>query len=970
METDLSDIIVSLNESLPNLENQDQSLYYTLSEFIDRYRDDTSDLKLLHLNVRSLYPKLDEINVILDLMHVNFDFLCFSETWLNLSTVNMIKFESYRHFHVTREYDRRGGGISMFVRNLYSCNQINDLDMCTADIECLFVESSRLGRKIVVGVIYRPPAGDSAQFLLYLENILHRLSHFSCDIIYICGDFNYNLLNMHNDENCSNFTDMMFSYSYNATITKPTRISEECYSLLDDIFSSSYLCSFSGIMPCDLSDHYLIFTISRKFFECDNGLPISINYRSHDETSLNSFHNAISSHDFTNIIDCSDVNQGIVDFNNLVMNYYNLHCPIVTRYLSYKTYKKPWISRELRDKIKIRNNYYILYKSGKMSREVYVRYRNVVTNEIRKKKCLYYKGKFSQFSNNMKNSWRLINDIIRPNGKTKETKISLVHDGDLIDNPIDVSEKFNHFFSSIGEQINRGFGPSQGSFGKFLSGNYVNSVFFSPVSSTDVQRIIISLKSKSCNIHSLPIFLLKFLSDSLSPILAHLINKSLLNGIFPASLKKAQVIPLFKNGSRDDVNNYRPISLLSNYSKIYEKVVCNQLKRYFEMNAIFNINQYGFRSNKNTVNAVINLLTDVYKSLDDGNLYFSMFLDLKKAFDSVSHEILLSKLEFYGVRGIPLSWLRSYLSSRSQCVIVNGVSSSERTVTCGVPQGSVLGPLLFLIFINDFPSCTNFFKFTLFADDSTISCKFPKQSLNEIHNDINTNLLLIQEWLRVNKIMLNVDKTNYIVFSYRGSFELNSVKLGDRHIRNVSEVKFLGLVIDKNLNFATHINNCSTAVSKFLGVLRRVRSELPEGIRLLLYNSFIHSRLSFAIEAWFNSPAYLSNKLQVLQKKAIRIVSNVPYNSPSPPLFKKLQILNLKSLYTHKIATYLHKTLNVQNFDLALLNFIQGQVTHHYYPTSQANSLTLPRYKREKLNLVFTIRALKFGIMLIVISKC
>lgn len=810
---DISSILNSLNESSPSTMINMESLYYNLSDLCSRYPDSGDDLKLMHLNVRSLYPKIDEINSLVGAIEIEFDFMCFSETWLNRSTVSLAVFEHYNHFYVTR--------VSVFTSNAYKSKYIDNLNLCTSDIECVFVENIKSGKKVIVGTIYRPPNGNNIQFLTYIEDIVIELSSRVCDAIYICGDFNYIFLNMIDSEHCLNFANMMFSHYYQATITKPTRVSDDSCTLIDNIFVSNSVNLFSGIVVCDISDHYIIFNVSRDFYRTTNTSPVLKKYRSHDIASLNNLATALLSHDFSSVLYCNDINLGVAEFDDIVMHYYNIFCPVKTKTTSYKALLKPWIGGELRNKMKIRNNYFLLYKTGRMSRRTYTQYRNAVTNEIRYKKKEYYRGKFSEFFGNMKKSWDLLNKIIRPTGKESNSDINLRFNGNIISDPKLVASRFNDFFSSIGGQIAANFPGTSDEYSNYLTGDYVESFFLTPVPRVDVHKYIYSLKSKSCHLNSIPVNVLKHLSIVISPILSVLINKSMSSGIFPSILKKALVIPLHKGGAVDDVGNYRPISLLSNLSKIFEKIVCNQLKNSFETKNIFHANQYGFRSGRSTESAMVNLLTDVYSSLDEGNLYFSLFLDLKKAFDSVSHRILLNKLEFYGVRGAPHSWLRSYLSSRTQRVILNNVISGEREVTCGVPQGSILGPLLFLVFINDFPNCSNFFKFTLFADDSTLSCSFATEQLLVFHESVNLNLLSVHNWLEANCIMLNIDKTKYITFSYRGSYQLESVTLAESEVYCVPDIKFLGVVIDKNLNFASHINACSVTISRFLGVLFR-----------------------------------------------------------------------------------------------------------------------------------------------------
>jgi len=945
---DIGNILNSLNESAPDTVSNMESLYYNLPDLCSRYPNTSDDLKLMHLNVRSLYPKIDEINSLVGAIGVEFDFMCFSETWLNISTVGLAAFDHYNHFYVTRPPNMRGGGVSVYASNVYKSKYIDNLSFCNADIESVFVESIKSGKRVTIGTIYRPPNGNNIQFLTYIEDILIELSTRVCDAICICGDFNYNFLNMIDNENCLNFANMMFSHYYQATITKPTRVSDDSCTLIDNIFVSNSVNLFSGIVVCDISDHYLIFNVFRGFYRTTNTSPVLKKYRSHDMVSLNNLAAALSSHDFSSVLYCNDINLGVAEFDGIVMHYYNVFCPIRTKTTSYKALLKPWIDRELRNKIKIKNNYFILYKTGRVNRRTYTQYKNAVTNEIRYKKREYYRGKFTGFFGDMKKSWDLLNKIIRPTSKARNSDVKLQFNGNIISDQKLVANRFNDFFSSIGEQIATNFPDTSDEYSYYLAGEYVDSFFFTPILDVDIHKCIFSLKSKSCHLNSLPVAVLKHLSIVISPILSVLINKSMSSGTFPSILKKASVIPLHKGGAVDDVSNYRPISLLSNLSKIFEKVMCNQLRNYFETKSIFHANQYGFRSGRSAESAMVSLLTDVYSSLDEGNLYFSLFLDLKKAFDSVSHRILLKKLEFYGIRGTPHSWLRSYLSNRTQHVILDNVVSSEREVTCGVPQGSILGPLLFLVFINDFPNCSDFFKFTLFADDSTLSCSFAREKLLEFHESVNLNLLSVHNWLKANCIMLNIDKTQYITFSYRGSYQLESVTLAGSEVYCVPDIKFLGVIVDRNLNFASHINACSVTISRFLGALYRVRFELPMNVRKMLYYSFIHSRLSYGIQVWYNAPSYIIDKLNVLQKRAVRIIKLADRLSHTVPIFVELGILNLKCLYKQKIACYIHRVTINPEIDMKLYNYMETHRGIHGHSTRFGALITLPLYRRTK----------------------
>ena len=330
-----------------------------------------------------------------------------------------------------------------------------------------------------------------------------------------------------------------------------------------------------------------------------------------------------------------------------------------------------------------------------------------------------------------------------------------------------------------------------------------------------------------------------------------------MSGQFPNFLKIARVIPIFKSGDALDLNNYRPISILSTFSKIYERVVHSQLLNYFETKGIFYKHQYGFRSYKSTTQAVLNFLHNIYSY--GGSLYFTIFLDMRKAFDCVSHEILLDKMYFYGIRGTPHEWFRSYLSDREQYVSINDGHSNKEKITCGVPQGSILG-LLFLIFINDVPNCCNNLDYLLFADDTSISLKIPKDCINSIHHRINHYLCSVSEWLGANKIMLHVQKTKYMLFSYKGNYRLQPIRFDAMDVEWVSSMRYLGLIFDSNLNFKSHVDIIASKMSKNIGIMCKVSNFLPRNVLLSIYYAIIHPYLNYCIEAWYSGPQFATNK--------------------------------------------------------------------------------------------------------------
>ena len=346
-----------------------------------------------------------------------------------------------------------------------------------------------------------------------------------------------------------------------------------------------------------------------------------------------------------------------------------------------------------------------------------------------------------------------------------------------------------------------------------------------------------------------------------------------------------------------------------------------------------------------TSHAMTNMLQYIYDNLDRGHEVISLFLDFSKAFDCVNHHILLQKLYVYGVRGIAHEWFSSYLSNRSQYTSVNGNTSDPQPITCGVPQGSVLGPLLFLIFINDIPKCSNLFKFTLFADDSTLSCKFSGTPVDLIFDSIENELVKLNTWLITNRIKINVDKSKFICFSYRKSIQSRPLKLGDSFIQETDQTKFLGLILDNRLTFKPHINYILSKISRSVGVLFKLNSTLPTRILKMLYNSLILPYLNYGVECWHAAPNYALNKLQVLQKKAVRAIFNLSFNAHTNDYFKENGLLKLNDIYRVNLTSHIYNMKkNPANYDSSLHPRSMSSI--HSYNTRNRDSLTIPRYNR------------------------
>lgn len=299
------------------------------------------------------------------------------------------------------------------------------------------------------------------------------------------------------------------------------------------------------------------------------------------------------------------------------------------------------------------------------------------------------------------------------------------------------------------------------------------------------------------------------------------------------------------------------------------------------------------------------------------------------------------------MRGVANEWFASYLFERKQFVSLNGSDSNCQTIQHGVPQGSVLGPLLFLIFINDITKSTSFFKFILFADDSTLSTCLPKDNPSEIANTINCELNEVYHWLNANKISINSDKTKYILFSYKRSTDLPLINIGPGRIHETSCTKFLGVLFDRHLTFKEHISYISRKLSKSIGVIYKLNNFLPIAVLKSLYMTLVHPYLTYAIEAWHATNATVTNKLLTIQKKAVRATNKLDYNAHTDECFKSMNLLKLPDLYSFLVTIYMYKTLYL-NFDNELKSALQSHSDSHNYNTRNRDNFVLPKYSRSK----------------------
>lgn len=398
----------------------------------------------------------------------------------------------------------------------------------------------------------------------------------------------------------------------------------------------------------------------------------------------------------------------------------------------------------------------------------------------------------------------------------------------------------------------------------------------------------------------------------------------------PDDLKIAKIIPVYKSDDKKIVSNYRPISVLPAFSKILEKLVYNRLLDFINQHNLLSKDQYGFRKNISTSMALIDLTDKISTSLENNEYTIGVFLDLAKAFDTVNHSILLDKLYHYGIRGIPFQWFQNYLSNRLQYVYLNNTNSDKLPITCGVPQGSILGPILFLLYINDLSTVTKLLTFIMFADDTNIFIS--GKNLDFITHIINSELTTVSTWFNANLLSLNIKKTNYILFSNKTNPDIQ-ILIGNEKVARVFQTKFLGIIIQANLKWKEHISLVANKTVKTLGVMNKIKHFLTSAYLKNLYQSLIEPYLTYCCIVWAKPDKSTAlETLLKLQKRSVRIISHSWYRACSRPLFHKFSILSIYDLCLLQILVFVYKSIN-----LLLPNSYTQYFTRtsdiHYYKT-------------------------------------
>ena len=952
---DFNNLSHTVNENSANLIN---CKYFYIADINNLEIINNSSLSLFHLNIASLPKHIHCLEELLASMKIDFDIIAISESCINKNTVSAhnIVLQNYSFDHCPTE--PTAGGTALFINNNLSFSPRHDLTIYKPfQLESNFIEIVNPKRtNIIIGCIYRHPNMDLSDFIEnYLSILLDKISKEN-KTVYLLGDFNVDLLKYDQHNLTNDFLDTLATNFFLPNIFLPTRIGNTSKTLTDNIFSNSLSNeTVSGNISASISDHLPQFSIFPDIFTDYPSPKSNVVERDWDNFNQQNFILDYFELDINHLLNSApnDVDKSFDTFSSNLNLLLDKHAPYkkISKY-KLKLKRKPWISKGIKVSIDVKNKLLSKYIKAKdpiaksLFQQKYKIHRNMLSTLMKRSKTNYFTNFFNENINNIKNTWKGIKNLISNSKSNFFVPHTINSNNNTLTDPKSISNAFNNYFCSIAQNIQSSIKFSHKSFQHYLTDPFEKSFFISPTDYLEVTDIIMNLNSnKSHGPNGIPTKILQLMVHELSPVIANLFNLSFLQGKFPSLLKVAKVIPLHKKSSKLLCSNYRPISILSNLDKILEKIIHKRLYKFLETNNIIYSLQFGFRKNYSTTLALLNLTENIKQELDRGKFGCGIFIDFQKAFDTVDHNILLQKLSYYGVRGKSNEWFKSYLCDRKQFVSINGFQSDLSEIKCGVPQGSVLGPLLFLIYINDLHLAIKSCKIHHFADDTNL-LHF-NDSIKKLNKDINYDLKQLVHWLNANKISLNVGKTELVLFKPKKKkidYDLK-LKLNGKKLVQTSSVKYLGIKIDSNLNWKEQQNSIAIKINKATAILSKMRHYVNHNTLKMVYYSIFESHTNYANIVWGQN-IDSSNRLFLIQKKVLRIMHFTDRISHSDPLFSASKIIKIYDKVSIDNCVFISKSLSNDLPSIFGNWFIFSSFFHdHSLRSSKLGILKIPSFK-------------------------
>lgn len=889
----------------------------------------------MYLNIQGTINNFAEIETNIN---ENIDFICLVETHLKSEDENaLIEINNFNIFRCDSE-SRHTGGVMFYVRQSWK----TDIIRCIAvnlDIWMLVIRVKKDNNTFYLGGIYRSPRymGINNEFYDKFNNLIEDVYELDNDII-LMGDFNIDWIKISNQlDKCKQ---ILNDHGFKQVVDSYTRITGDSKTLIDWVIINQYNNSIKVKIDENLkiSDHETIRILFDKESIINNKKKIRI--LKYDKQRLR---NKICRSDIMTTY-YVHVNEKAKIFSK---NLQDIVKEFITE-TEINNKENAWFTNDLRilksEKIEI-------YKRAKWTNnnEEWIKYReirNKYKNRINLSKNKYICDKIEN-SYNQKMMWKNIKNLVikKPINDINE----VIFEKGKVDDKKTIANELNKYFIESIDKINNSIDNVQ--YVNYVSNN--NYVFkFSQINIEALLNVIKSMNDKKDrNLINRNIFIDAF--ELIGHNLVTIMNDSMSSGVYPETWKESLVVPVQKTKNAKKAQDFRPVNTIITEAKILEKIVHEQIVKYFENNDIISERQSGFRK-MHSCESLINLVITNWKmAIDENKCVVAVFLDLRRAFETIDKNILIQKLQKYGIMGNELNWFKSYLNGRIQKTKVNDVISETIEVKLGVPQGSILGVLLFLIYINDIEKIINKCEIVLFADDALIY--YIGENANECVQQVNQDLNDLSYWFKMNKLKLNIDKTKGMIIN--GITE-SIIKIDNDEIEIVNEIKYLGIIIDNKLKFHKNIDYICRKVAKKIGFMRRIRQKISMKCAIQIYNTMVKPHFEYCSSVIYMCNNEEKTRLQKLQNKAMRVILKLNRFASGSAMLETLKWMNIEKKIKMNVLIIIFKIKNNLYPKYLSDKLLYGNDIHHYRLRNIFN-FRLNYFRKEKTKNMMMYKGLK-----------
>lgn len=907
-----------LLQELDSISNT-KSINCAISDLPNKLPQNTPNLSIVIQNIRSVHKSsnIDDLEVNISMLKHDVDIVVLTECRINPDKPLSLRpdYTTYSSLKKTNQND----GVVVFIKKTIK-HTVKEITLFKAS--CLEITTPTS----TVICIYRSPSEKNPdKFIHSLDNYL-KAPHLKINTT-MAGDININIMEGNKDKHSDLYLDMLASHSLLPGHRFDTRIN----SCLDHVFTNldtAKIAATVAVLDTTITDHKMILiNFYNKYITHKNRLTkTTTNYS--DALEL------LKTKNFNELFDIQDPNilcHNLIDIITKCLNDNTITINISNN----KRIIKPWITSGILKCIKHRNKLQRQLKldpTNEVLKITYRRYRNFCNNLIKKLKKQYERDLLNKAKTNNKTLWNCIKNITYLS-KNKSVNKELLN---IKSTPHQSAEYINKHFNVVGKTLAQDITPNIHQFENYFASlpSQPNSIGIIEPEPSEIESIITNLKSDSAaGWDKIPTKFIKIAKKELVPIITHLSVLCFQQGIFPRELKRSIIHPIFKSGDKGDIGNYRPISVLPVLSKILEKLINYRLTNFLNSFNLLSKSQYGFRSGISTEDAILDLTTNLTQHLEDKNKTLCIFLDLKKAFDTVSVPILIRKIEKLGIRGLFLSLVTNYLRERTQRVKLSDhlFSPDENTLDYGVPQGSVLGPTLFLMYINDLTNIQlSNGKVFSYADDTALL--FHGKTWQEAYQLAETGLQKVIQWLNLNTLSLNTSKTNYIPFSIIDSLQpkinlkitahfcqnKDSIKSCDcQSLEKVDSTKYLGVIIDKNLSWHPQLELVASRARKLIWIFKYLRDITDLQLITYIYKTLVQSILLYCLTIWGGTHKSKFISIERAQRHILKVMLRKKKRFCTNKLYGEANVLTVRQLYILQCTLKTHKTLA---FDQNIVN--------------------------------------------------